>query len=406
MKINYLNKFFYLLLSVSIFIELYFNIDAAGSGGFISDFNKTWPLVEDPFKFNTNIDFKFPLHYYIAAIIYKIFNDKEIFRFVYCLISLVIPYLFFLILKIKYKNIKIDNLFLFSLIIFLLPSFRSAAIWPNTQITGIFFFLLSLLFFIKWENYKRFNIFDKNLFLSILFLSLAVYSRQVYAMIFFYYLAVFYIKCNKKIFIQSVVLIGIFALPGIIFLLYWPRILQVTFEFKLYNSLLVNSSILAFYLIPFFSIIFFYEKKIKLINDKKIELLFIILFVFICSIFFDYDYSLGGGFFIKFSKVFFGNLLFFFLTSILGLVFIYHLSKEHKLNMLINLILLFSFSAYMIFMKYFEPMFIIILFLLMKTNLTVIFLKNKKNIYLYHLYFLIYFSSAVLNSFLLLSKNI
>ena len=185
MKINYLNKFLYLLLSVSIFIELYFNIDAAGSGGFISDFNKTWPLVENPFKFNTNIDFKFPLHYYIAAIIYKIVNDKEIFRFVYCLISLVIPYLFFLILKIKYKNIKIDNLFLFSLILFLLPSFRSAAIWPNTQITGIFFFLFSLLFFVKWENYKKFNKFDKDLFLSILFLSLAVYSRQIYAMIFF-----------------------------------------------------------------------------------------------------------------------------------------------------------------------------------------------------------------------------
>jgi len=225
-------------------------------------------------------------------------------------------------------------------------------------------------------------------------------------MIFFYYLAVFYINCNKIIFFKTVTIIGLFAIPGIIFLLYWPRILQVTFEFKLYNSLLINSSILAFYLIPFFSITFFHEKKIKLIKDKKIELLLIIFFVFICSIFFNYDYSLGGGFFIKFSKIFFGNLLFFFLTSILGLFCIYYLSVEHRLNLLINLILLFSFSAYMIFMKYFEPMFIIILFLLMKTNLTHVFLRNKKNIYLYHLYFLIYFSSAILNSFLLLSKDI
>ncbi len=152
MKIDNLNKVFYFLLSISIFIELYFNIDSAGSGGFIADFKSTWPLVENPLNFSTNLDIKFPLHYYIAAVIYKLSNDKEIFRFVYCLISLVIPYLFFLCLKIKFKKIKLNNLFLFSLIIFLLPSFRSAAIWPNTQITGIFFFLVSLFFFFKMGN--------------------------------------------------------------------------------------------------------------------------------------------------------------------------------------------------------------------------------------------------------------
>ena len=104
MKIDNLNKVFYFLLSISIFIELYFNIDSAGSGGFIADFKSTWPLVENPLNFSTNLDIKFPLHYYIAAVIYKLSNDKEIFRFVYCLISLVIPYLFFLCLKIKFKE--------------------------------------------------------------------------------------------------------------------------------------------------------------------------------------------------------------------------------------------------------------------------------------------------------------
>ena len=42
-------------------------------------------------------------------------------------------------LKLKYSKIDINNLFLFSLIIFLLPSVRSAAVWPNTQITAIIF---------------------------------------------------------------------------------------------------------------------------------------------------------------------------------------------------------------------------------------------------------------------------
>ena len=143
MKINNYNKLLYFFLSLTLFIDLYFNIDTAGSGGYIIDFNSTWPLVENPLSYKTNLDFKFPLHYYIAAAIYKLVNNKELLRFIYCLLALPIPYLFFLSLSIKFKKIDLNNLFLFSLIIFLLPSFRSAAVWPNTQITGIFFFLVS-----------------------------------------------------------------------------------------------------------------------------------------------------------------------------------------------------------------------------------------------------------------------
>ena len=154
MKITDKNKFFYFICSISIFIELYFDIDSAGSGGFINDFIHTWPLVENPLKFSTDLDIKFPLHYYIASIIYEVFGNKEVVRFVYCVLSLTIPYLFFLCLKIRFKKIDINNLFLFSLVIFLLPSFRSAAIWPNTQITAIFFFFSFFIFFLKVGKQK------------------------------------------------------------------------------------------------------------------------------------------------------------------------------------------------------------------------------------------------------------
>ena len=56
--------------------------------------------------------------------------------------------------KIKYTKIDVNNLFLFSLILFLLPSVRSAAVWPNTQITAIIFFLISLFYFLRWEIKK------------------------------------------------------------------------------------------------------------------------------------------------------------------------------------------------------------------------------------------------------------
>jgi len=405
MKINNYNKFLYLILSLSLFVDLYFNIDSAGSGGFIIDFNSTWPLVENPLAFKTDLDFKFPLHYYIAAIIYKIFNDKELFRFVYCVLALPIPYLFFLSLSIKFKKIDFNNLFLFSLVIFLLPSFRSAAVWPNTQITGIFFFLISLYYFLRWEDKKQFNIFNKEILLTIIFMSLTVYSRQLYAMIFFYFMIVFYQKLSKNIFFKTSLIVGLFSLPGIIFVIYLPKILKVTFEFKLYNSLLVNSSIISFYLIPFFLIIYFFKKK-NLFKDIKLILPIIIFFVFICSLFFNYNYLLGGGYFLKLSKILFDNFYFFYITSIIGFYLIYLLSKEDKLNLILNLIILFSISAFIIFMKYFEPMYLLALFLLFKTELTNLFLKNKKNIYLYLSYFLLYLTSAIFNNYYLLSKNI
>tara|TARA_A100001015_G_scaffold311757_1_gene415624 strand:+ start:46 stop:1266 length:1221 start_codon:yes stop_codon:yes gene_type:complete len=406
MKINNLNKFFYTILSLSLFFELYFNIDSAGSGGFINDFNHTWPLVENPLNFSTDLDIKFPLHYYIAAIIYKIFDNRELVRFIYCILSLIIPFLFFLCLKIKFAKININNLFLFSLIIFLLPSFRSAAIWPNTQITGIFFFLVSLFFFLRWESKKIFNKFSKDLFLTIFFMSLTVYTRQLYAMIFFYLMIIFYLNLDKKVFFQTFFTVGVFSIPGILFLLFWPKILEATFVFKLHNSLLVNSSIISFYLIPFFLILFFFEKIKNLQQNRMLELFIIFVFVFICSFFFDYNYLLGGGFFIKLSKLIFGNFYFFYFTAIVGFFLLYSLSLENKMNLILALIILFTVSAYIIFMKYYEPMFIILLFLIMRTRLTAIFLKNKKYIYYYHIYFLTYLTSAIINSFLLLSKNI
>jgi len=406
MRVNILNKFLYLVLGISLFIDLYFNIDAAGSGGFIKDFETTWPLVENPLAFSTNLDIKFPLHYYIAAIIYKIVNDKEILRLIYCILALPIPYLFFICLKIKFKKININNLFLFSLIIFLLPSFRSAAVWPNTQITGIFFFIISLFFFLKWENKSQFNKFNKELFFIIFFMSLTVYTRQLYAMIFLYFIIIFYLNLDKKNFIKTLLVVTIFALPGIIFVLFWPKILKATFEFKFYNSLLVNSSIISFYLIPFFTIIFYFKKKIKLIDKDKLAIFLITIFVIICSYFFDYNYLMGGGYFIKLSKILLGNFYFFYLTSIIGFFLLYLLSKENVLNLILNLIIITAISAYIIFMKYFEPMFIIILFLLFKTKLTNIFLENKKYILYYNFYFLVYLCSAIANNYFLFSKNI
>jgi len=116
-NINKLNIFSYFLLSSSIMLGLYFGEDSAGSGGFIIDFNYTWPLVEDPYNFSTKLEIKFPLHYYIAHIIYLVSDSKDILRMIYCCVAVTVPYLFFICLKNRFREIDNNNLFFFSLII-------------------------------------------------------------------------------------------------------------------------------------------------------------------------------------------------------------------------------------------------------------------------------------------------
>ena len=112
-EINGKNKLLFCLLSIGLFVGFYFGEDSSG-GGSIVDFASTWPLVENLFYYDGALEIKFPLHYYIASLIYYIVADKEVLRLIYVTASIFIPLLFYRCLKEKYKNIDINNLFLFS----------------------------------------------------------------------------------------------------------------------------------------------------------------------------------------------------------------------------------------------------------------------------------------------------
>ena len=62
-------------------------------------------------------------------------------------------------------------------------------------------------------------------------------------------------KADFKEFIKSSIIIFIFSLPGIFLVLSVPRTLSLTFDFNLANSLIVNTSIISFYLIPLYFVI-------------------------------------------------------------------------------------------------------------------------------------------------------
>lgn len=412
MKISLLNRFLYFFLSLSVFIGFYFGEDSSGTGGHINDFNNTWQLVLN-FQESLFIDFTqwiivFPLHYIILSQIQHLAQDKYLLRLIFCFISLVVPYLFYLCLRNKFVKEDRNLLYLFSLIIFLLPSFRSGAIWANSQITALIFFLISLFFFTKWKKEKDFSKINLNIFFQIFFMSLAVYSRQLYAIIFLYFVFLYFKKLKLKTFFLSCFLIFLFALPGFFIVFNFPITLSTTFDSRIYNSILVNSSIISFYLIPIYFFLFFNQKiKLNFKDTKKIiACIFLLIIVLTFSQYFNYNFRLGGGFFLKLSVIIFDNFYLFFLSSFIGLSLLLLLSFEGKDNFLLVILLLFGFATSYIAQKYFEPMFLIILFLMIKTNISYKFFSSFKYTYFYYLYVSIYFISAIINDIFKITKSI
>ena len=401
----------FLILSISVLLGFYFNEDGSG-GGAQNDFNETWPYIlnlkNDIFYHYLNWEnIHLPLHYILISFLYRIIENVEIIRFIFCLASLSLPLIFYKCLIRKFDNLDKNNLFIFACSILLLPTFRYTAIWTNVQITAQIFFLISIYFYLSWSKENN-NKIDKNLILQNLFLALSVYTRQDYAIYYLFFMIIYFQKLNFNDFFKLAIFILVLATPGIIFILDQQSVLNIKFTSKLQNFLLVNSSIMSFYLIPIFFLVAinkieFFKKDLKFFIYSF--LLFTIL-VFILSFKFDYNYILGGGFILKLSLILFNSNYLFYLSCIIGLVLLSYLSKISINNSILILLVIFGYGADIVYQKYFEPIFIFSLFLLMNSNIFQEFLKSKKNILLLLIFNLIYSISAVMNQIFLFSRNI
>ena len=250
---------------------------------------------------------------------------------------------------------------------------------------------------------------NKYIIFQCIFLSLAVYSRQLYAIIFIFILYVYLIKLEFKSFIKVSIIIFFLSLPGIFFVFLSPTTLTTSFDFNLINTLIVNTSIISFYLIPIFLVYYLNSfKNLKIIKNFKNDYLIIFfssLLIISSSFYFYYNPSLGGGFFIKLSMLIFQSLNFFFFTSIIGLILILFIFKEDRNSIVLFLLIIFGLSSYQIFQKYFEPMIIILLFSVIVFRPINIILKSYKNICIFKIYFLIYLFLAIINDIYKITKT-
>tara|TARA_Y100000590_G_scaffold468825_1_gene653341 strand:- start:2681 stop:3931 length:1251 start_codon:yes stop_codon:yes gene_type:complete len=405
-------KITFFLLSISLLVGFFFNEESAGSGGFIADFNNTWGYVEalreSFFVLPSNWVLHTPLHFIILSKVYIFIENQYFLRLTFCVASAIIPFLFYLCLKINYPNINKNNLLILASLTFLFPSFRAGAIWANDHISALFFFLLFLIYFLKWIKKSNFKKLTNDIYLQLLFLALAVYTRQYYALIYIFCMYIYFKQFSLLNFLKLSLIVFVLAIPGFFLIYYDPILLKTTFDTKLQNTVLISSSILSFYLIPIFFTILFLNNE-KFVIEKKQQFIFILfslLTVFFLSFFFDYNYKVGGGYFLKLSYLLINNEIIFLISSAIGFILLLNLAKENSDNILIISLMIFGFSAYMIFQKYFEPMFFFIFFLMIKSQISKIFLNNIKNIYFLFFYLGIYLITAIINDIYKITKTV
>ena len=376
------------------------------TGGVVNDLATHWQYITylkeniaNLLKLEMGVDtnlINFPLHNIIFSQIY-FFNDSlKNYLIIVFVTSLLLPIIFFLCLRNKFKNINKYNLILLSSLIYLFPAFQYSAIWGNNHIIALIFLTIGIFFHLRLKdcNYNSFKYY----FLTVFFASLACYTRQYYVFFFLYLLLDFYLEFKIKYFLLNGIFLLILALPGLIFLLN-NQVLLTAMDQEVTNftsAILVSSSIVCFYMVPFF-IQYFINlpeegKKINKIFDIKIFLFSLVITIF-CIYSFEYKGSIGGGVFYKIFFLIIKSKILFFCTSFIGIYSILFFSEKNIKNIFLSILILSTFTTgFFIFQKYFEPMFFILFLIYFDKNK--ILKSIEKNNFFYIIYFIGYYLIA------------
>ena len=391
MKIKLTNIYFiYFLLYVSLLVGFYFNEDFAL--GYLSDYSQHKIFVnlfERDFiyillNFDKYTTSHSPIYYIFFLFLKKISFNENILRLIVLHLSLLIPYFFFLCLKLKYKFQKQYLKFLLPCIIFFSPYFRSSAIWLGSENLSLIFLSVSIYFFLKYENSKKKKL--SYILHNALFLACAAYFRPIYSVFVIFFLVKFFLdlKLSPK-FIIYIFFNFLLSLPAI----YYVFVLDINFFAmhvanplqieRLVTQFTITLSIIFFYSIPF--LLFNLKDNIKIYIFKIENIIILIVFLYLLIFHFNYDYHYGGGIFNKFSILVFNNsyLFYFFTIIILCIFYSVFISSKHnyKINdLILILILIFLEPDLFIYHETYDPLLYFVFFLLIKNKIYLDFAKK------------------------------
>ena len=324
MKFNKKNLI-YLVFSFSLFLG--FLVGENSSGGAKIDYEYLFPFIENfRFSFLNAIDLfakdsgtliHSPVFYILVGKAKNLFLNINYLKILYIIISCSLPYIFYLVLKERYRY-NIDFCFYFSLIIFFSPYFRSSAIWLLGDNLSLIFFCLSIYFINKKtetiENFKKY-------FLSLFFLGLCCYIRYYYFVFAIYYFYIFYKNLDIKKFYYLLLIALILSTPALIYFFYiiknYDFMNRITEHgnLNLISNSLIILSIILFYLIPFLILC---SNQFITYTKQNTKLIIFLFFLFLSIFYIDYFLKigliyfseLGGGIFMKIAMLSSITLLF------------------------------------------------------------------------------------------------
>tara|TARA_B100000029_G_scaffold96542_1_gene86664 strand:- start:215 stop:1528 length:1314 start_codon:yes stop_codon:yes gene_type:complete len=424
-------SFVLILLSISSFFAGYIRGEnSAGAGTLYHDFENVWINLQTFLKNDLLTAIKLtagadgevyqssrtPLIY----IFHKLFNpftENKIFfiRSVFA-ISLILPIIFYLCLKQKFKKEENLLLILISAIICLSPYFRTSAYWGLEENFSLISLLLTFLFLNQFlHNTERGLKNYYQIFLAVFFSSICLYLDQkltIIPLICFFHI----IFCNRgvKIKIFAVFLYFIFSLPYIYLITIWGNIIPTGDALdrgigdQLYlQHLGYMSTIMAFYLLP----LLFYKKEnfLDLLNnflkERKNYYLLSLFFIYLLYLLIFYDYEaeiiVGKGFIHKiaivlFEKIYFQKIFIYFSFFISWLIILIYLNGNLKDKLIVFYFFVLSLIIYPIFQEYLDPLIILMAFTFFGSKLFINY-KNTIFLFLYLSIFLI-FSNIYYNS--------
>ncbi len=412
--INRNNIFFFILLYVSLLVGFYFG-ENLNYGAKPDWYYTNFPVIKDFSENFTKTFFNYDLYNHRHSPSYLIFLSLfakiginfDLIRFFHLHLCIGLIFIFFKCLSLKFNDKDKNILFLLSISIFLSPTFRSLAIWPDTRIIGLIFFTLSIYEFLKFNASKKISSFYNN----IIYLIIASYISPNFSVFIIFFYFCFYKKVKINHILISLVICVLSCLPA----LYYLFILDINFllaetpgeninepeslNFNFSNKILIITTIIIFHLIPFL-----FEKKFiyKFFLSVKKNFFYILIFLILNVYYFDYLESFtGGGFFFQLSLILFDNNLIFYFFSFISLLIIANFVISNFNNLILYLLLIMSNIQNTIYHKYYDPLIMILFFLLFVHALPGKFLTNKNNLLFLYLFYLSFISLRIVkNSFL------
>ncbi len=396
---------FFLPFYISLLIGFYFNEDNLGKASFdaLYHFDMSKKFNENFFETfvlfgSDNPDYptrNSPIFWIFLSFVNK-FLDYEIIRLLHTLSLFLIAITFYKCLELKFKTTNNSYLLVLSSIIFLSPTLRSLAIWPYTLLWGLYFFILSIYYYLKFKE----NINFSNSLKILIPVIISSYIYPSFAVFFIFYLFKIYSKNRDIVLIVNILFISfLLSLPCLYYIFSRDFLndfqvaqglnISLTNSLNISNKILIISSILFYLLIP---IINFEEVFRKLKDVNKLSFLIIILFCGINFYFFNFPYSFwGGGFFHKLSNIIFDNNYLFFIFSFFSILVIYLILEKRFSNYLLLVLFIVYNPQFTIYVKYFDPLVLITFLTLFNFNLKKHFLDKKYSKYQFYIVIAFYY---------------